>query len=207
MERNFSSSAAGSQEGLAGMAVDNEQDQKHSKKVFLDLPSCNPPSERRRKKVLERMRRSCSRQPLLLLIPIWPFSGGTPQRKLALHWNQISGALPMAYWHLAGLDLIELSMNKISGSLPDGVGRMKWSMHLHLAGNKLVGTLPAGLRSLRKLEGMAASCNEFSGSMPESITFLPLEICLRLEQNNLSGAIPQGFRIGTADMLQAPSSP
>lgn len=110
---------------------------------------------------------------------------------LKLNWNRISGSMPKTMSKmnqleelelfcnslegsldfntvesLANLRVLNLSFNKLTGSLPDAFGSSVHLTEINLAGNKLTGELPDSMRNLENLSILKLYNNEFNGEIP-----------------------------------------
>ena len=83
---------------------------------------------------------------------------------LALSENRLSGSIPIGLLRLKRLDILVLHTNKLSGSI-GGVPAILCS-HFVVFENHLTGCLPPNLLAIEEL---AASGNMLEGTMPESI--------------------------------------
>ncbi|KAL4195865.1 hypothetical protein AMTRI_Chr04g180440 [Amborella trichopoda] len=147
-----------------------------------------------------------------LVLPPTP----TDLLKLDLSNNRLSGELPKEYHsffpHLSeinvsgnvltgnvasylhafqGLDMLDLSVNKISGNLP-----LELSLNLlflDLTNNQVTGNLPASITYGNRLRALWLSNNHLTGPLlSENFNLLQLE-SLRLDGNSFSGTIPKNL--------------
>jgi uncharacterized protein YjdB len=70
---------------------------------------------------------------------------------------------------LSGLIELDLSGNKLSGVIPEGIGNLTLLTTLRLDNNKLTGNLPASLSKLTKLTTLSISHNELDGKIPDEV--------------------------------------
>ncbi|CAI5485958.1 unnamed protein product [Closterium sp. Naga37s-1] len=97
--------------------------------------------------------------------------------------------------NLASARVIDLSDNRLSGSLPPTLSQLQVLRSLSVSGNNLSSTLPAELSALSLLTSLDVSRNDFSGPIPPQLAppFLPRLLSLNLSHNHFFGAIPYGF--------------
>ncbi|CAH9052196.1 unnamed protein product [Cuscuta epithymum] len=135
--------------------------------------------------------------------------GGT----LDMHSNQLEGVIPPYFFnvkllYLSGnnftdlnslcdvkvfspLQLLDISSNHLSGTLPNCWSRFSSLQVLNLGSNhNLSGTLPTSIGSLASLELLHLDHNKFTGALPSSIKNCSRLISLHLGHNNLFGPIP-----------------
>ncbi|KAA8546925.1 hypothetical protein F0562_003354 [Nyssa sinensis] len=86
---------------------------------------------------------------------------------------------------------LDLSYNRLEGSLPKELGSMYYLSILNLGHNDLSGPIPQELGGLRNVAILDLSYNRLNGSIPPSLTSLTLLGEINLSNNNLSGMIPQ----------------
>ncbi|KAL8093021.1 hypothetical protein AgCh_035051 [Apium graveolens] len=113
---------------------------------------------------------------------------------LVLNDNQFEGVLPGAITNLSTeLLTLRLGSNKLSGSIPSGIGNLVNLTELQLQTNKFNGSIPNAIGNLRLLRRLNLSENELSGSIPPSLTSIPQLYSLHLAKNRLNGTIPPSF--------------
>ncbi|CAI5965689.1 unnamed protein product, partial [Closterium sp. NIES-65] len=77
---------------------------------------------------------------------------------LELQGNAFSGSLPnFALWKYPYLEILDVSDNQLSGSLPDSITRLALLYRLGLGGNNLSGVIPASLGGLTDLSYLNVS--------------------------------------------------
>ncbi|CAN0924123.1 Probable inactive receptor kinase At1g27190 [Linum grandiflorum] len=93
---------------------------------------------------------------------------------LDLSNNALSGSLPpqICTW-LPYVVTLDLSGNSLSGSIPPEIVNCKFLNNLYLNGNKLSGSIPYGLGRLDRLKKFSVANNELSGSIPADLATFP----------------------------------
>ncbi|KAF7813195.1 LRR receptor-like serine/threonine-protein kinase GSO2 [Senna tora] len=103
--------------------------------------------------------------------------------------NRLSGTIPNC-WRRMSIDILNLSSNKLSGTIPSSFGHSFGVAWLNLSNNSLHGELHEELKNIENLEILDLGENQFSGIIPSWIqTFQKLQV-LRLSQNLFIGDIP-----------------
>ncbi|XP_042456466.1 receptor kinase-like protein Xa21 [Zingiber officinale] len=110
---------------------------------------------------------------------------------LNVSYNLISGSIPPAIGNLVGLETLILSYNHFIGDIPEGIGRLRQLQVLELDGNSLSGRIPASLGNLTLLFFLNASLNALRGTIPTTLGRLQYLTYLSLSNNFLDGAIPK----------------
>ncbi|XP_031484097.1 receptor-like protein kinase 7 [Nymphaea colorata] len=137
---------------------------------------------------------------------------------LDLSDNHFAGEVP-ELWNLAGLRVLNLSLNRFSGPFPEsslrnksnlewlklgdnpfdrspfpeemvGLRQLRW---VYLTNSNLEGRIPPGIGNLTELVNLELSSNALSGEIPAEITMLKNLLQLELYNNSLSGKLPTGF--------------
>ncbi|KAL6845781.1 hypothetical protein ACP4OV_024356 [Aristida adscensionis] len=132
------------------------------------------------------------------------FAGAIPESFLGLEqlqvldlsMNSLTGAVPATFGlNFHKLLSLDLSRNRLSGPFPPEIGNCAMLQRFEVHGNAFTGELPAGLWSLPDLRVIRAENNRFSGRLPE----LPdtggqsrLEQ-VQVDNNLLAGGIPQSI--------------
>ena len=107
-------------------------------------------------------------------------SGAFPGLKtlvgLDLSHNRLSGSIPPELGRLTRLQYLDLSHNRLSGSIPPELGRLTRLQYLDLSHNRLSGSIPPELGRLTRLQYLNLSHNQLSGSItPSRISPLSIE--------------------------------
>ena len=119
--------------------------------------------------------------------------------ELALPGNNLSGTLPAELGSLTSLNALDLSENRLSGTLPD-LSTLTILTSLNLGDNQLSGTIPDWLGSLTALQDLSLRDNRLTGPIPEELGDLVALQNLYLDDNQLSGTIPDW--LGDLDQLR-----
>jgi hypothetical protein len=112
---------------------------------------------------------------------------------LDLSLNKLSGSLPSQWLVLTNLQHINLDRNTLSGSLPFQWATMSRLQVFTVANNEVIGTLPVTWQSMTKAKQLIFTSNKLSGSIPRQWgRMAPNLIRLGLAGNaNMAGCIPQ----------------
>ncbi|XP_039116736.1 receptor-like protein EIX1 [Dioscorea cayenensis subsp. rotundata] len=92
---------------------------------------------------------------------------------------------------------IDLSINNLSGSIPEELASLYGLQSLNLSGNMLEGEIPNKLGRMRQLQSLDLSRNKLSGSIPSTLAKLTFLGLFNVSHNNLSGRIPSGNQFNT----------
>ncbi|XP_042940342.1 receptor-like protein EIX1 isoform X2 [Carya illinoinensis] len=95
--------------------------------------------------------------------------------------------------------IIDLSINKLHGEIPEGITNLTELVALNLSRNNLSGLITPKIGLLRNLQCLDLSRNQLYGEIPMSISNLSFLSQLDLSTNNLSGKIPTGTQIQSLD--------
>ena len=117
-------------------------------------------------------------QCLYLLSELWRFF---------VNDNKLNGTIAMALGPT--VELLSLSHNQFSGSIPEQIGQMMTSEALHFNSNKLTGCLPESCGRVRRLNSIFMGHNFLSGSLPRAMGRLSMQI-VHASGNNFEGALP-----------------
>ena len=109
--------------------------------------------------------------------------------KLELPGNNLNGSLLATLGSLTSLNTLDLSDNRLSGTIPDFTSVTSLAT-LDLGDNQLSGTIPEDLGSLTGLQELSLRDNRLTGAIPEELGDLNQLDLLYLDDNRLSGAIP-----------------
>nr|XP_010929848.1 probably inactive leucine-rich repeat receptor-like protein kinase At3g28040 [Elaeis guineensis] len=139
-------------------------------------------------------------------------------RRLSQLWlkkNRLNGSIPQALFDL-GLEVLDLSSNELTGTIPPGSARISETLHsLDLSNNRLTGTIPPEMALYFNLRYLNLSWNDLRTKLPPELGYfhnltvldlrssalygpIPGDLCdsgglavLQLDSNSLSGRIPE----------------
>jgi Leucine-rich repeat (LRR) protein len=116
-----------------------------------------------------------------------------PAHSLTFHTaasNNLVGTVPDEMKFLSRIEILTLPYNPdLTGSLPDGLGRMGQLSHLSLQWCGLQGTFPTWLSDVEKLQYLMLGNNHLTGSIPDEIWRLGNLKVLGLDNNMLSAKL------------------
>ncbi|XP_062027292.1 receptor-like protein EIX2 [Rosa rugosa] len=155
-------------------------------------------------------------------IPTWIGQSLTYLLTLRLRSNEFNGIIPFSLCSLAGIHVLDLSHNNISGGLPhcfnnitalaDDTGadgfivelvwkgiEIEFRENLHrlrsidISSNYLIGEIPPSIASMTELISLNLSRNKLTGKLPEDFGNMKMLESLDLSRNRISGKIPTSF--------------
>ncbi|MBQ6574396.1 MAG: hypothetical protein IIX41_08840 [Bacteroidales bacterium] len=106
---------------------------------------------------------------------------------------------PVGEWYGVSVDgqgrvsNLRLSMNNLSGSIPECIGDLVKIQGLVLYQNFLTGNIPESIGNLDDLQFLDLSWNNLTGSLPGYLSKFNFERCY-LHDNKLSGEIPESYK-------------
>ncbi|CAL5059656.1 unnamed protein product [Urochloa decumbens] len=92
---------------------------------------------------------------------------------------------------------IDLSLNHLTGGIPDEITSLDELRYLNLSRNCLRGNIPENIGFMELVDSVDISWNSLSGEIPPSLSDLTFLSTLDLSYNNLSGRIPFGHQLET----------
>ena len=92
---------------------------------------------------------------------------------------------------------IDLSLNQLTGEIPDEITSLSMALNLNLSWNHLSGKIPENIGSMKSVESLDLSRNNLSGEIPRSFSDLTYISYLDLSYNNLTGMVPSGRQLDT----------
>lgn len=114
-------------------------------------------------------------------------------KELYLYSNKLTGQITDTIGSLTNLEILDVSDNYFSGTIPSNIGDMTRLEELHLHSNNLVGSIESNVGQLTNLQNLSLSYNYFVGSIPTTIADLTKLHTLSLHHNQLSGPLHDGL--------------
>jgi Leucine rich repeat len=101
------------------------------------------------------------------------FGNMTSLETLLIRSSNLTGTIPTPLFNAgrsavgsSSLAFVDLSGNKITGSVPSSIGNARNLSHLSLEANQLTGQLPSEIGMLTKLSSLSIASNSITGSLP-----------------------------------------
>ncbi|XP_062087291.1 probable LRR receptor-like serine/threonine-protein kinase At1g53440 isoform X2 [Humulus lupulus] len=113
-------------------------------------------------------------------------------KEIQLKGLNLVGVLPEEFGNLTHLEVIDLTRNYISGSIPQSFFRLPLR-NLSVSGNRLSGSIPPEIGNISTLTELVLEANLFDGHLPPEIGRLRNLRRLLLSANNFTGPIPETF--------------
>jgi Leucine-rich repeat (LRR) protein len=123
---------------------------------------------------------------------------------LDLSGNRLIGSLPNSFSNCTSLKTLSLSINSLTGEIPASFGQLNSLQRLDLSHNHLTGWIPSELgNACGSLLELQLSYNNISGSIPASLSSCSWLQLLDMSNNNLSGPLPDSLfgNLGSLDQL------
>ncbi|CAA0837458.1 Probably inactive leucine-rich repeat receptor-like protein kinase [Striga hermonthica] len=115
---------------------------------------------------------------------------------LDLSLNNITGVLPKVDFFLPNLVSFDVSRNRLSGPFPSGICEAKGLISLSIDSNFFNGSIPDdSIVKCDNLERFEVQNNGFAGDFPALLWSLPKIKLIRGENNKFSGAIPESISV------------
>ncbi|KAF5800319.1 putative leucine-rich repeat-containing, plant-type, leucine-rich repeat domain superfamily [Helianthus annuus] len=100
------------------------------------------------------------------------------------------------YSTILGLVMVlDLSGNKLSGSIPVELMALQALQSLNISNNQLTGVIPKNIGDMKLLESFDVSLNHLSGELPMSLSSLTFLSSFNVSFNNLTGRIPSSTQL------------
>ena len=113
----------------------------------------------------------------------------------------IAGNIPSSIgFRLPNLRKLYLLRNKLTGPIPESIGKLSKLEEIVLTENSFSGSLPWSLGNLKNLNRLVLDSNRFSGPVPDSLVNLTSLVTLDLHHNYLNGHLPA--KIGELQVLE-----
>nr|XP_027122298.1 receptor kinase-like protein Xa21 [Coffea arabica] len=106
---------------------------------------------------------------------------------LSLSNNSLTGSIPNQIFNISSLQVLDLMNNSFSGNIPSTVGYGLINLEeLYVNVNKFDGVIPDSISNASQLSILQLSINKFSGPIPNSLEDLRLLTSLDLAGNHLT---------------------
>ncbi|KAK9993334.1 hypothetical protein SO802_023037 [Lithocarpus litseifolius] len=120
----------------------------------------------------------------------FPFSSLPSLAYVDLSMNKLFGTVPSEISRLSKLIYLNTSSNNFSGAIPPQIGLLTHLKMLDLSNNQLSGSIPKSLGNLSNITFLELYTNQLSGTIPEELGNLKSIIDLDLSTNQLNGTVP-----------------
>ncbi|KAJ9705702.1 hypothetical protein PVL29_003670 [Vitis rotundifolia] len=117
-------------------------------------------------------------------------NGRSKLEVLDISINALSGELSDCWMHWPSLTHVSLGSNNISGKIPNSMGSLVGLKALSLHNNSFYGDIPSSLENCKVLGLINLSDNKFSGIIPRWIFERTTLIIIHLRSNKFMGKIP-----------------
>ncbi|RVX01889.1 Leucine-rich repeat receptor protein kinase MSP1 [Vitis vinifera] len=104
--------------------------------------------------------------------------------------NALSGELSDCWMHWSSLTHVSLGSNNLSGKIPNSMGSLVGLKALSLQNNSFYGEIPSSLENCKVLGLINLSDNKFSGIIPRWIFERTTLMVIHLRSNKFNGIIP-----------------
>lgn len=113
-------------------------------------------------------------------------------RWLFLQGSGFSGVIPESFLDLEQLEVLDLSMNNLTGVVPPRFGlKFQKLMSLDLSQNGLSGPFPEDIEKCLMLQKFEVHDNAFAGELPAGLWLLPDLRVIRAQNNRFAGRLPE----------------
>uniref|UniRef100_A0A2C9W6V6 non-specific serine/threonine protein kinase n=1 Tax=Manihot esculenta TaxID=3983 RepID=A0A2C9W6V6_MANES len=110
--------------------------------------------------------------------------------KLNLSNNSFHGNIASHIGNLSKLNILDFSVNELSGSIPQEIGMLNSLIYIDLSNSFLTGAIPASIGNLTTLPILYIHMNQLSGSIPQELGMMKFATEIDFSVNNLTGRIP-----------------
>ncbi|KAJ6950968.1 receptor-like protein 9b [Populus alba x Populus x berolinensis] len=105
--------------------------------------------------------------------------------------NGFSGSIPFPLGNISSMQILDLSNNNLQGQISEGIGNMSSLEFLDLSGNNFSGRLPPRFVTSLNLRYVYLSRNKLQGPITMAFYDLAEIVALDLSHNNLTSTIPE----------------
>ena len=138
---------------------------------------------------------------LTLIITSTSIGGPLPKRTwppsidhIDVSLNKIEGSIPLELYRYTSLRHFDAHGNELDGALHPDIRLLSGLRYLDISGSgRITGSIPSEIGELSELRHLDLSNNNFSGTIPASMSGLAHLSFLNLAGNKLSGRIPESF--------------
>uniref|UniRef100_J3N936 Receptor kinase-like protein Xa21 n=1 Tax=Oryza brachyantha TaxID=4533 RepID=J3N936_ORYBR len=123
-------------------------------------------------------------------IPSEVFSIVSLSEGLDISNNKLEGSIPQQIGNLKNLVLLDARSNKISGEIPSTLGDCQFLQNIYLQNNMLSGSVPSLLSQLKGLQTLDLSSNNLSGQIPTFLSNFSMLSYVNLSFNDFVGEVP-----------------
>ncbi|GER32532.1 leucine-rich repeat receptor-like protein kinase [Striga asiatica] len=120
-----------------------------------------------------------------------PVTGSFGLVEIDLSMNNLTGKIPEHFGKLKSLEVLNLYANNLFGEIPQTIGLLPNLKTFRVFKNNLSGILPPEMGSHSRLESFEVSDNHFAGNLPENLCSGGALIGVVAFSNNLAGKIPE----------------
>jgi len=110
---------------------------------------------------------------------------------MALENNTLSGKFP--HLNARKLEFVDVSMNHISGTIPESLFSSDNLEFVYLSNNNLSGRIPGNYTNAQNLKDLWLDNNDLTGAIPVSLGNLTSITEILLDGNRLNGPVPDGL--------------
>jgi Leucine-rich repeat (LRR) protein len=107
--------------------------------------------------------------------------------------KRLANGIPSCLFNMSKLQLLHLSGNALTGTIPNDIAISPALLNLSIANNQLSGPIPITIQK-KRFFNIDLSYNKFSGTLSEEIPTVEPNGSFRAQRNRLSGYIPSNLR-------------